>query len=81
MNTMEDFSILLCEGIPRQNWIGKCLVLQNASSVTVASGICRNVSSDVVIGSLRPLEDTHVVVQISTSLCKDDVPNEWRYYV
>ena len=81
LNTAEDSSIPICEGIPRKNWVGKCILLQNATGVSVASGICRNVSSDAVIGSSGPLGDTHVAVQISLSLCEDDVPNKWRYSV
>ena len=59
---MEDSSISICEGIPRKNWVGKCVLLHNATSVSVASSICRNVSSDAVIGSSGPLGDTHVAV-------------------
>ena len=81
LNTAEDSSIPICEGILRKNWIGKCVVLQNASGISIASGINRNVSSNVVIGLSGPLGDTHVAVEISASLCQDDVPNEWRYSV
>ena len=61
-NTAEDSSIPICEGIRRKNWVGKCVLLQNAIGVSVASSICRNVSSDVVIGSSNPLGDMHVAV-------------------
>ena len=81
LNTTEDSSIPIYEGIPRKNWVGKCVLLHNATGVSVASGIFRNVSSDAVIGSSGPLGDTHVTVQISSSLCEDDVPDEWRYSV
>ena len=81
LNTAEDSSIPICEGIPRKNWVGKCILLQNATGVPVASGICRNVSSDAIIGSSGPLGDTHVAVQILSSLCEDDVPDKWRYSV
>ena len=81
MTNMDDSIILQCEGIPRWNWTGNCVVLQNASGAIVAERICRNVSSDVVIGSSGPLGDSHVAVQISSSLSKIDVPDEWRYSV
>ena len=58
----------LCEGIPRRLWVGKCVVLYKNVRVPVARGICRNVNSDVVIGSTGPLGDSHVAVQISSSL-------------
>ena len=25
--------------------------------------------------------DMHVAVQISLSLCKDDIPDDWRYFI
>ena len=81
MNTMEDSSIPLYKGILRRSWVGKCVVLQNASGVIVASGICHNVSSNAIIGSLELFDDTHVMVQISSSLCEDDVQDKWRYSV
>ena len=59
----------------------KCVVLQNASGAVVAEGICHNVSLDVVIGSFGLLGDSHVAVQILSTLSKIDVPNEWRYSV
>ena len=81
MMNMDDSVILQCEGIPRWNWIGKCVVLQNANGAVVAKGICCNVSSDVVIGSSSLLGDSHVVVQISPILFENDVLNEWRYSI
>ena len=81
MTNMDDSVIPQCEGIPRWNWTGKCVVLQNVSGAVVAEGIYRNVSSDDVIGSSGPLGDSHVAVQISSSLSEIDVPDEWRYLV
>ena len=52
----------LCEGIPQQLWMGKCVVLYKNDGVLMARGICRNVSSDVVIGTTGLLGDSHVVV-------------------
>ena len=71
----------LCEGIPRRLWVGKYVVLYKNDEVPVAKGICRNVSSDVVIGTTGPLGDSHVAVQISSSLSMADVPDEWRYSI
>ena len=71
----------LCEGIPRRLWMGKCVVLYKNDGVPVARGICRNVSYDVVIGTTGPLGDSHIAVQISSSLSLADVPDEWRYSI
>ena len=81
MTNMDNSVIPQCEGIPRRNWTGKCIVLQNASGAAVAEGICRNVSSDDVIRSFGPFGDSHMAVQISSSFSAIDVPNEWRYSV
>ena len=71
----------LYEGIPRRLWVRKCVVLYKSHEVLVAKGICCNVSSDVVIGTTGPLGDSHVAVQISSSLSMADVPDEWRYSI
>ena len=69
----------LCDGTPRRFWVEKCVVLHRPNKVPVAKGICRNVSSNIVIGSTGPLGDSHVVIQISSSLSMVDVPDQWRY--
>ena len=57
------------------------MVLHRADGFPIARGICRNVSSDVVVGSSGPLGESHVAIQISSSLSMVDVPNEWRYSI
>ena len=52
----------LYEDIPRQLWVGKCVVLYKVDEVPVAGDICRNLNSDVVIGTTSPLGDSHVAV-------------------
>ena len=71
----------LCEGIPRQLWVEKCVVLHRADGVLVAKRICCNVSSNIVIGSIGLLKDSHVAIQISSSLSMADVPDDWRYSI
>ena len=71
----------LCEGIPWRLWVGKCMVLYKNDGVHVARGICRNVSFDIIIGTTGLLGDSHVAVQISSSLSMADVPDEWRYSI
>ena len=57
------------------------MVLHKVDGVLVAKGICRNVNSDVMIGSTGPLGDSHVAVQISSSLSMAIVPDDWRYSI
>ena len=71
----------LCDGTPRRLWVGKCVVLHRADGFPIARGICRNVSFDVVVGSSGPLGESHVAIQISSSLSMADVPDEWRYSI
>ena len=73
MNRIDDFVIRQCKGIPRQNWTSKCVILHNAIGVVVAIGIYCHVSSDVVVGSSRPLADTPIAIQISSIHFEDDV--------
>ena len=77
----EETTAPLCDGTPRQLWVGKCVVLHRADGFPIARGICRNVCSDVVVGSTSPLGESHVAIQISSSLSMVDVPNEWRYSI
>ena len=71
----------LCDGTPRRLWVGKCVVLHRPDGFPIAKGICRNVSSDVVVGSSGPLGDSRVAIQISSSLSMADAPDEWRYSI
>ena len=77
----EETTALLCDGTPRRLWVGKCVVLHRADGFPIARGICRNVSSDVVVGSSSPLGESHVAIQISSSLSMADIPDEWRYSI
>ena len=61
--------------------MGKCVVLHRADGFLIAREICRNVCSDVVVGSTGPLGESHVAIQISSSLSMADVPDEWRYSI
>ena len=71
----------LCDGTPRRLWVEKCVVLHRADGFPIARGICWNVSSDVVVGSSGPFGESHVAIQISSSLSMADVPDEWRYSI
>ena len=43
--------VVQCEGIPRRNWMTKCVVFKNEADKDVAEGICHNVSVDLIIDS------------------------------
>ena len=77
----EETTAPLCDGTPRRLWVGKCVVLHRADGFPIARGICRNVSFDIVVGSSGLLGESHVAIQISSSLSIVDVPDEWRYSI
>ena len=81
VSILEETTAPLCDGIPRRLWVGKCVVLHRADGFPIARGICRNVCSDVVVGSIGPLGESHVAIQISSNLSMANVPNEWRYSI
>ena len=54
--------------IPRRLWEGRTVSLHNGSGVRIAEGLLRNPKSSAILGSSRPLGDTQVVVQVSTTL-------------
>ena len=67
-----DEDILECKGVPRHLWTTKCVSLHNNDGIALGEGICHSVKSDLVVGSIGPLGDTHVAVQISRSLKPDE---------
>ena len=77
----EETTAPLCDGTPKRLWVGKCVVLHRANGFPIVRGICWNVSSDVIVGSSGPLGESHVAIQISSSLSMADIPSEWRYSI
>jgi hypothetical protein len=67
--------------VPRHLWTTKCVSLHNDDEIVVEEGICHSVKSNLVVGSMRPLGDTHATVQISKSLKPDEFLDDWRYSV
>ena len=55
---------------------GSTWFFDRADGFPIDKGICRNVSSDVVVGSSGLLGDSRVAIQISSSLSMADVPDE-----
>ena len=69
------------EGVLRHLWTTKCVSLHNSDGIALREGICHSVKSDLVVGSMGPLGDTHMAVQISRSLKPDEFLDDWRYSV
>jgi hypothetical protein len=75
---LSDRDIPKCEGVPHHLWTTKCVSLHNNDGIVVGEGICHSAKSDLVVGSIGPLGDTHVVVQISKSLKPDEFLDDWK---
>ena len=58
-----------CEGIPRESWNTRVVILTNEVGEDVTRAICRSVDASVVVDTNgRPIGDNHVAVQIAKTL-------------
>jgi hypothetical protein len=67
--------IVDCEGLPRSQWITKCMLLNDF----VAFGVCHSVCPNLVLGSDGPLGPTKVVVQIVDVFVVEDRTCDWMF--
>lgn len=65
--------------IPPRHWVGRTVTLHNTMGDCIAEGLVRNLRSSALVGSLSPLDDSQVVVQVSNTFAKEEAPDEWRY--
>ena len=69
-----------CEGIPRESWNTRVVILTNEAGEDVARAICRSVDASVVVDTNgRPIGDNHVAVQIAKTLKEKEVPSGWMW--
>ena len=69
-----------CEGIPRESWNTRVVILTNEAGEDVARAICRSVDASVVVDTNgRPIGDDHVAVQIAETLKEEEVPSVWMW--
>ena len=69
-----------CEGIPKESWSTRVVILTNEAGEDVARAICRSVDASVVVDTNgRPIGDDHVAVQIAETLKEDEVPSGWMW--
>ena len=69
-----------CEGIPRESWNTRVVILTNEAGEDVARAICRSVDASVVVDTNgRPIGDDHVAVQIAETLKEEEVPSGWMW--
>jgi hypothetical protein len=72
-------SVADCEGLPRSQWITKCVLLKDNNGESLAIGVCHNVCPDLVLGSDGPLGLNRVVVQIVDVLVVKDRTLDWMF--
>ena len=68
-----------CEGLLRRLWNTKCVILYNDERLLVGEGTCHNVNSDLVLGAIGPLGDTHVAVFVAKLHSEEHLPQERVY--
>ena len=68
-----------CEGLPRRLWNTKCVTLYNDEGLLVSEGTCHSVNSDLILGAIGPLGDTHVAVFVAKSHSEEHLPQERVY--
>jgi hypothetical protein len=67
------------KGLPRSQWITKCVLLKDDNAGSVAIGICHNVCSKLVLGSDGPLGPSRVAVQIVNVLVVEERTSDWMF--
>ena len=69
-----------CEGIPKESWSTRVVILMNEAGEDVARAICRSVDASVVVDTNgRPIGDDHVAIQIAETLKEEEVPSGWMW--
>jgi hypothetical protein len=68
-----------CEGLPRSQWITKCVFLKDDNGDSVAFGVCRSVCPNLVLGSDGPLGPSRVAIQIVDILVVEDRTSDWMF--
>jgi hypothetical protein len=68
-----------CEGLPRSQWITKCVLLKDDNAGSVAIGVCHSVCPKLVLGSDGPLGLSRVAVQIVDVLVVEERTSDWMF--
>jgi hypothetical protein len=68
-----------CEGLPRSQWITKCVLLKDDNAGSVAIGVCHSVCPKLVLGSDGPLGPSRVAVQIVDLLVVEERTSDWMF--
>jgi hypothetical protein len=68
-----------CEGLPRCQWITKCVLLKDDNAGAVAIGVCHSVCPKLVLGSDGPLGPSRVAVQIVDVLVVEERTSDWMF--
>ena len=76
-----NISIPECEGLPRRLWNTKCIMLYNEEGVLVGEGTCHSMNSDLVLGAIGSLGDSHIAVFVVKTHSQEHLPKERVYFL
>ena len=68
-----------CEGLPRSQWITKCVLLKDGNGDSLAFGVCHSVYPNLVPESDGPLDPTRVAIQIVDVFVIEDMTCHWMF--
>ena len=68
-----------CKGLPCWLWNTKCVTLYNKEGVLVGEGTSHSVNSDLVLGTIGLLGDSHVAVFVAKTHSEEHLPEERVY--
>ena len=68
-----------CKGLPRSQWITKCVLLKDNNGDTVAISVCYSVCPNLVLGRNGPLGLSRMSVQIIDVLVVEERTSDWIF--
>ena len=68
-----------CEGLPREKWVTKPIILYTSNRVPVGKGMCQSISSNLVVDCHGLLGDDRVAVQVVETFDESQIPLDWMF--
>ena len=68
-----------CEGLPREKWVTKPIILHTSNRVLVGKGMCQSISSNLVVDCHGLLGDDRVAVQVVETFDESQIPLDWMF--
>ena len=68
-----------CEGLPREKWVTKPIILHTSNRVLGGKGMCQSISSNLIVDCHGPLGGNRVVVQVVETFDELQIPLDWMF--